>query len=141
MSSCDKNVVYKKYRKNFTEYRWEKSKVLEFSPEIQDTTLSYQIYFLFRHIYGYRHPDIDINVEITTPSGKVTKSHYTIDVIGDGNKYISDCAGDYCDLEALLEDDYKFGETGTYKFKVSQNTANPLNYVMEAGLMIKKKVK
>ncbi len=139
LTSCDKNVVYKKYRKDFTEYRWKKAKVVEFSPNIEDTGLYYEIYFLFRHVYGFRHPDLDIDVEVTTPSGKVTKSHYTINVIGDGNKYISDCAGDYCDLEAILEDDFKFNETGVYNLKITQNTANTLNYVMEVGLMIKKK--
>jgi len=136
LSACNENRVYEKHRKNFTEYNWEKSKVLEFSPTIENINAEYQIYFAFRYIYGFPQEKIDINVEITSPSGVITNTVYTA-VLRDGTNEYGVCAGDYCDLEHLLEDNYKFQETGTYTFKVSQLTnEDPLQWVMEVGLII-----
>ncbi|MBN2664819.1 MAG: hypothetical protein JXR68_14310 [Bacteroidales bacterium] len=139
VTSCNENRVFEKHRKNFTDYRWQSSNICEFSPVIEDTTLDYQIYFAFRHIYGFQFKSISINIEMTTPSGKITSKDYVIDVFGTGNEYLSECAGDYCDLETLIEDNYKFEETGTYTFKIKHLMENdPIPNVMEVGLIIDK---
>lgn len=138
LTSCDSNNVYKKFKKNFTDYRWEKSKVLEYSPVIQDANIDYQVYIAFRYIYGFPQESIDVNVEMTTPSGDVTTTLYTL-YLRDGMEEYGVCAGDYCDLEQLILEDYKFPETGTYTFKITQATDDdPLQWVMEVGLIIDK---
>ncbi len=137
--SCNKNRIYEKHRKNFTNYRWESSNILEYNPVITDTASAYKLYVAFRHIYGFQHPIVDINVEITSPSGKVTKNAYKLVVIKGKRKYLSDCAGDYCDLETLIEKNYKFKEQGTYTFKIEHLMENdPVRNVMEVGLIIDK---
>ncbi len=139
MFSCNENRVYEKHRKNFTEYRWKSSNVCEYSPVIEDINQEYKIIFAFRHIYGFQFQSIAINVEMTTPSGEVTSKDYTIEVIGNGKKYLAECAGDYCDLETVIEDNYKFAETGTYTFKIKHLMENdPMLNVMEVGLIIDK---
>lgn len=137
-TSCNPNRIYEKHRKNFTDYHWNKTNVLEFSPVIEDTDAEYQIYIAFRHIYGFQNDAIDLNVEVTTPSGEVSNNIYTI-TVKNGNEYLGDCAGDYCDLEQIIQDNYKFSEAGTYTYKISQVTnEDPLQWVMEVGLIIDK---
>ncbi|MBN2776901.1 MAG: hypothetical protein JXR36_04635 [Bacteroidales bacterium] len=138
LSSCNPNRIYEKHRKNFTDYKWNKTNVLEFSPVIDDIDAEYQIHIAFRHIYGFQNDAIDLNVEVTTPSGDVSNNIYTINVRS-GNEYFGECAGDYCDLEQIIQNNYKFPETGTYKYKITQVTNDdPLQWVMEVGLIVDK---
>lgn len=137
----DENQVYKNYYKNFTDYNWASSKIVEFTPTIEDINSDYDIIFSFRHIYGIPLENLHINVEITTPSGVITNKAYTIEVFNNKDKYLGDCAVDYCDLDTIIEADFKFDETGTYKFNISQmEDKDPLNFVMEVGLIINKAV-
>ena len=138
--SCNENRVYQKYRKNFVDYKWESTNRPEFSPEITDIDQEYRVYFEFRHLYGFQIASIGIDVEMTTPSGVTTNKVYQIDVTEKGVlAYKGSCAGSYCDLETLLEDNYKFEEVGTYTYKITHlMDQDPLLNVAEVGLVIDK---
>lgn len=139
--SCNESRVYEKHRKNFTDYRWESSKILEYSPEITETDQKYKIYFAFRHIDGFNIESISINLEIITPSGETSNKDYVIQIFKDQFMYNGKCMGSYCDLETLIEDNYTFAEEGEYSFKVKHlMSQDPLLNVMEVGIIIDKVV-
>lgn len=141
VTSCNQNRVFEKHRKNFTDYRWESTNVCEYTPVIEDADAKYDITFALRHIYGFQHKSLNINIEMTSPSGETKSNDYNIQVVGDKREYLSDCAGDYCDLETLIEEDFKFEETGTYTFKITHLMEDdPVQAVMEVGLIIDKVV-
>jgi hypothetical protein len=53
---------------------------------------------------------------------------------------LSDCSGDYCDLETLIEEGFKFKETGKYQFKILYDMeAKVIPNIMQVGLIIDKK--
>ncbi len=136
-TSCNKNRVFEKHLKNFTEYKWEASNICEYNPTIEDIDAKYKVFFAFRHIYGFQNQSININIEITAPSGKITSKDYCIPIIKSKSQYFGNCAGDYCDLETLLEDNFKFDEVGTYLYKIKHlEPKNPIVLVMEVGLII-----
>lgn len=137
--SCNENRIYEKHRGGFGNYRWEKEKSVIFEPEISDVEQQYNIYFALRHVYGFQLKSIKINVETTSPSNKFIKKQYEVQVFKNNSEYLSECAGDYCDLESLIEKDFKFDEAGTYKFVITYDM--PTKYlpnVMEVGLIIDK---
>jgi gliding motility-associated lipoprotein GldH len=138
--SCNENRVYEKHRKNFVEYRWESTNVPEFSPEITEIDQEYKVYFAFRHLYGFQIASIGIDVEITTPSGVTTNKIYQIDITEEGVlAYKASCGGSYCDLETLIEDNYKFEEVGIYTYKITHlMDQDPMLNVVEVGLIIDK---
>jgi len=137
--SCNQNVVYKKYIKSFTDYKWKSDKVCEYNPTIEDTVSNYNITFSFRHIYGFQYAILKVNMEIISPSGKTTNKDYSIQIVDKNNKYLADCAGDYCDLDQIIEENYKFTESGTYIFKIKQIISEkPIRSVMEVGIIIEK---
>ena len=139
--SCNENRVYEKHRKNFTDYEWESSKVLEYSPEISELDQEYQIFVAFRHLYGFQIETIGVNVEITTPSGETSNKDYAIPIFENHLVYFGECMGSYCDLEVLVEDNYTFDEAGEYTFKIKHlMDQDPLLNVMEVGLIIDKVV-
>ena len=137
--SCNQNTVYETHESNFPDYRWAKEKTINFNPIIEDDTTACDVYLALRHVAGFQHPAMKVSVERTAPSGETSKKDYSMKVIGDDGQYISDCAGDYCDLEVLIEDDVIFKEKGQYKYVVSQTMDGEyVPNVMEFGLIIKK---
>ncbi len=137
---CDENSVYEKHKGGFTDYRWENTKLVEFNPEVKDIEQDYQIYFSLRHVLGFQFKYLNINLEVTSPSGEVTSKDYVLKIIGEGsNKLLSECALDICDLDILMEENFKFTETGKYKYVVKHiMETNPIPNVMQIGLKIRK---
>lgn len=111
MISCNKNRVYEEHKTNFPQFRWEKSNVVEFNPEITDTASNYKIKVALRHIFGFNLKSIKIDLEIISPSGAKTMNEYLLSFYNDQGDLLSSSAGDFCDLEQLIEDDFKFKET------------------------------
>ena len=137
--ACNPDRIYESHHKDFKDYRWQKSKVLKFKPEISDTISEHKIFLALRHVYGFQFEFMRVNVHMTAPSGKITDNKYTLQLSGPNKEYLSDCAEDICDLEVLIEENYKFNELGTYVFQIENDM--PLDYlpnVMEFGLIIER---
>ena len=140
--ACNPNRVYETHYKDIPNYRWDKNKVLEFTPEIIDTTETYRVYLALRHVYGFQFENMKVKVTSITPSGKSAIKNYEFPVFGPDKKYLSDCAGDICDLEAVIEESVNFKEVGTYKYTIEHEMpVDPLPNVMEFSLIIEKHVK
>ena len=136
---CNEGHVYRKNKKGFPDYRWAKEKSLEYNPVIENIDAEYNIYFEFRHIHGFQFQNVKIKIEITSPANVVTTQEYIIPVFGKDGEELSECAVDYCDLVTLIEGNYKFTETGEYKFVISYDMEQEyLPNVMEVGLTIDK---
>lgn len=140
-AGCNKNKVYEEHKTNFPQFRWEKSNVVEFNPEITDTASDYEITVALRHIFGFNLESIKIDLEIISPSGKKTMNEYLLSFYDEQGNFLSLCAGDFCDMEQLIEDDFNFKETGEYQIKIYHRMEiNPLPNIMEVGLIIEKSV-
>ena len=139
MISCNENRVFKDRTENFENFRWDNNSFFEFKPEILDAEIPYQIYITFRHVKGFQFPSLNVNVDRTSPSGAVESKNYKLQVMG-SDGYLSDCAGSYCDLKVLVEDDFRFPQEGIYTYTIQHlGETNPLLNVMHVGLIIEKK--
>lgn len=138
--SCNKNNIYKESF-SLPDNHWEKNNIVTFSPKIQDTSITYNIVFALRHIYGFQIKDLPLVFEVVSPSGVTNTYDYTLRFYDENLKPLSDCAGDYCDLETTIAPEYTFTETGIYTFKVRYNIkAEMIPNIMLVGLMIDKTV-
>ena len=138
-ASCNKNRVYEVHLDNFPSFRWDTTNIAEYSPEIADKESTYKLFVAFRHVAGFQMKTVKVNLEITSPAGEKTSKDYILSLFDNQNNSLSECAGDFCDLETLIEPNFKFTETGKYQFKIKQLTEiNPLPNVMEVGLIIDK---
>lgn len=138
-SACNPNRIYEEYNKDFSTLQWEKSKKLEFTPEIKGTQENYKLCLAFRHVYGFQFRDMSVRVMQTTPSGKGTSKEYTFQVMTTDGGYIGECLGDICDLESVIENNVKFTETGKYIYTIEHiMPMDVLPNVMEIGLIIEK---
>ncbi len=135
--SCASDHAFEERNDNFTKFRWEKNKAVEFRPEISDTAGTYNISLTFRHVFGFQFQDMNIIMYTRSPSGEAQTTKYTIPVADENKQYLSECALDICDLEMILESDVKFTEIGTYRYYISHDMpVDPLPNVMEVGLVI-----
>ena len=138
-SACNENRIFKEYQSDFAKNRWSKDNQLVFKPEITDTDLSYNIYVSLRHVYGFQIKNVKFTAEIESPSGEKTSQKTVMQIIDDNAEYLSDCAGDYCDIDALIFDNYTFKEKGIYTVRLSQSAIiDPLLNVLKAGIIIDK---
>jgi gliding motility-associated lipoprotein GldH len=137
--SC--NHVYKEYKKEpFTTLSWKKGGEVIFYPEIDDVAQSYELILGIRHVYGARIRKVDVTVKIISPSGKTSLRRYAFDVMNAQDEYLADCAGDLCDLESVVDHNFKFSETGKYQFIVTHNASQErIRGIMEFGLIISSK--
>jgi gliding motility-associated lipoprotein GldH len=137
ITACHSNRVYEEHIKNFKNYRWDKTNVIEFNPEITDSIHKHQIYLALRHVYGFQFEKMLVQLTTITPSGQIIKTPYSLNLTDENKEYKSECAGDYCDLEVLIEKDVIFSEIGTYTFQVAHlMPINPVPNVMEFGMII-----
>ncbi len=136
-SSCNENRIFNEYDGDFADYRWSKSKVINFSPTITDTSQVHKICISLRHVYGMQLKTIKVNVDITSPSNKTETKNYDLNFYDDDNQTLSGCAGDYCDLDVDVEKDFKFDEKGTYKIAIRHlMETDPIPNIIQVWLII-----
>jgi gliding motility-associated lipoprotein GldH len=138
-TSCKKNRIFSE-NKNIPNHHWEKEQSIDFYPEISDDSSSYNIFLSIRHVYGLQLiKRLKIKIRMVCPSGNILKKTFIIPFVDEKNHILSDCSGDYCDLETLIEKDFKFTEKGKYEFKVLQDMdLKSIPNLMEVGLLIDK---
>jgi gliding motility-associated lipoprotein GldH len=132
---------YKKYEKEpFKNYSWASNASVIFNPVIDDISKEYKLLFGIRHLYGFQLNTLSVSVTTITPSGVQSQQDFAFKIKDDAGKYIGKCAGDMCDLETVVIDNFKFEEAGRYSFIISHNIqTEKLPGVMEFGLIIDEK--
>lgn len=138
ISGC-RNNVYRQWEENlFKNYVWEKDKVVKFEPVIEDTERNYTIILGLRHIFGFSLPELPVELTIESPDGDVISQNYSIRILDEKGGEIADCSGSLCDIEMVIENDFRFEVPGKYLFTVSQNSEfEKLAGIMEFGLIIR----
>lgn len=136
--SCNPNRIFEEHSSSFPNYRWYEDKPIEFTVNVTDTISKHQVSVALRHVYGYSFPTMKIYMDVTTPSGKSRTKGYDLQVTGEDD-YLSDCSGDICDLEVLIEEQVRFMEQGDWRFVIFCDMNQPyVPNVMEFGLIIDK---
>ena len=132
---------YKEYdKKSFPTYSWKDAQEVIFSPTIDDKSKSYQITLGLRHLFALQLKEFDVNIKIVSPSGKETSHDYNLKIRDESTKPIGSCAGDLCDLEAVIIATHRFEEEGEHKIVVSHNEDGyRIPGIMEVGLIIDEK--
>lgn len=139
LAACNPNIEFKEYT-GFSNYKWDKTNIITLKPNITDTASKYNLVLGLRHVYGFQFKQFYVEVEITAPNGKTMTKTYEMKII-ENNEYLSDCSGDYCDIEIPVEKDFKFIDAGVHTVKISHKMEmNPVTNIIEFGLLIEKQV-
>ncbi len=138
LTSC--NHTYQHHVKDFPNYGWDKNRKLEFNVEIEDISSDYSLTLSFRHIYGFTFEAVPLNVTVQYQGETTFETIETILIFDENNKALSDCAGDYCDIDQMLAQDVHFKIPGTYVVSLEHMfELDVLPYVMEVGIILDKR--
>lgn len=137
-NSCSESSIFFE-RQEITDYVWAHGETLEFEFDFKQENSKAEIILMLRHASFYETDHLAFNFTETTPSDQRTTKIYRIPLKDKEGLWKSKCAGDHCDIEVYLKDEYLFQEGGTYKYQVECLMPNydKINGVMSIALLIR----
>jgi gliding motility-associated lipoprotein GldH len=117
---------------------WEKSNVVKFKVNIEDNTKGYDLIIWLRHHAEAPISEIPLRFKITAPSGKtVLEADVDQKLRNDDNTLVGEAAGDYCDNEMKVKENFKFEEKGEHTFEIALDSQDPkVGNIMQVGLIL-----
>ncbi|MCD4698436.1 MAG: gliding motility lipoprotein GldH [Bacteroidales bacterium] len=136
--ACDTNKkVYEKYHK-FDNLSWNRFNILEFEIPIEETGHTYNIYLTIRHIPEFPNKKLLINYAYFMPSGDMRTNDKELKLTNREGDRLSNCLGDFCDIEFLIRKELSFSEPGLLKVEIeNKHTKIELPGIIEVGLIIR----
>ena len=138
LTSCNKNEVYDEFNRDFSDNRWEANDVKSFEFENTQSEGVCELKLHFGHISGFQFKEVPLEVEITTPDGKVETLPVVMKLIDESGNDIGDCTGDICDVFQTIKT-FDILEKGKYKVAVKSKFTGPyLPNALGVGILIER---
>lgn len=118
--------VYKKII-SFPDNQWKRTDAITFEFSIEKAG-NYQIFVLYRHIYGIPFREIPLNITYSASGATTETKPFTLRIADDQGNTLSDCIGDICDIEVKLtegelpEGEYRVTLANTFDHEYLPNT-------------------
>ena len=141
--SCTKIDLYEKVVM-IPEHNWQSNFRPQFSFEIKDTTVPYQLYIILRHNERYNYNNIWLNLYTKAPgSTTASKAQYELPLATNERGWLASAMDDLYEHRILLtptSERFYFKTAGVYTFSLQHiMREDPLENVMSVGLRIEKK--
>jgi len=138
LSSCNKNVVYSKY-KTFENYEWYAKDKAVFSVDITDTQSLNNISLMVRHADSYPYSNLFLFVTTKYPDEHETVDTMEVVLANKKGEWQGDGSGDIFDFKIPIKKNVRFSMPGKYKFIFEQAMReDPLPLIMDFGFEIEK---
>lgn len=137
-SSCNKNVVYSKY-KTFENNEWAAKDKAVFTVDISETKTLNNISLMIRHADSYPYSNIFLFVTTIYPDDNVRTDTMEVILANHKGEWLGSGAGDIFDFEVPIKKNVRFSMPGKYKFIFEQAMReDPLPMIMDFGFEIEK---
>ena len=136
--SCDKRAVLDENIK-LTENNWESSNIVKLEADITDTVTPHNIYINVRNAGSYAYSNLFLFMNTYRPDGKKARDTVELMLADERGQWLGDGMGDIWDNRILFKKDFKFPQTGKYRFELEQAMRiNPLPGIMDVGMRIER---
>lgn len=136
--SCQKTVVFKDVKKDFTDNQWAATDIKKFEFTLKKDIELGDIKLLFSHVHEPQYSTVPVSVSIENPSGEKENFFMNLQLKDEDGNDLSECAGDVCDLYTDIKEDVKL-QKGTYKVTVENKFAYAyLANVLAVGLSVER---
>lgn len=115
--SCDSNVTFNKFTKDFDDNRWPINTSREFEFEITKPG-TYNLSIHFGHVYDFQFETVPLEIVITQPNADIEKSIVVLQIKDKHGNDKASCGGDICDLYQDFETN-SILKKGIYKVKIT----------------------
>lgn len=138
LTGCDTSRIFEE-NTDIPKYIWNLDFKPEFTVNISDTTLLYNIYVNVRHTKFYPNSNLWIFITTKFPGGKKLEKRVELTLADKEGRWQGDCLGDICDIQLPIQQNAFFDHPGNYIFQFAQimRTDN-LPFVMSIGLRVEK---
>ncbi len=139
LSACIKTGLYEKIT-FMPGKQWEYAHQPEFNFVIKDTSVSYKLYFLFRHDNGYGYNNLWVSIDSKLPGDSNIRTERFEFKLASGKEWLGSGMDDIYDHRIpLYSNPVKFSRPGIYSIRLKQDMrTDPLDHVYNAGLRLEK---
>ncbi len=138
-SSCDENNIYREHKDvNAVGFKWNISDEKTYKVNIEEEGM-YDISVELRHGIGIPYQNLLLILSYETPDGKATEEQVDFMLRDDAGRAVGSGVGETYDTKQTAMSNFKL-EKGTYTFKIkhAMPKQDPLNPVLEIGLVVDK---
>ena len=139
--SCHPAAEFKEYYEP-PEAVWTYADTLRFTPEIQDTTLRYDVVLDLEHARSYAFENLYFRVRhsrILDEQIQIMVDTFNTNILGNDGLFTGNCRGDHCRFRTVLYPQYQFDQTGPQPFVFEQFTrTDSLQGIRRIGLILEK---
>jgi len=134
--SCSSGAFYQEFYK-FEKLSWNRFDFLKFEMPVEASSQEYDIYFRVRHLPEFPYKELEINFTMFLPSGEMRTVDHILQFTNRDGELLSECMGDFCDIDFLMRKGFAFSENGKVKFEVeNKNTKIETPGIIEAGIIV-----
>ncbi len=143
IASCNTIDIYEK-TVVITGHKWNSDYKPEFSFSIKDTAIPYNVFFVIRHTEKYNFNNLFVNLITKQPGmDSIAKQQLELTLATNEKGWLASGMNDIYEQRIKLSppNGTYFPKSGTYHFSLEQiMREQPLEYVMNVGLRIEKKL-
>ena len=122
MMSCNHAVIYD--QKQDVSSPWKYSDTKDFTYEIKDTTLAYDLIISLEHSTHFSFENLYLNVKTIFPDGNFTSSPVSFQLADEKGDWAGECSGEKCNTEIDMASAAYFKSPGKYQLSFEQHSRN-----------------
>jgi len=138
LTSCDKTVVFDKYRA-IPETGWHKDSLVVFNIPVEDTLQNHNLLINIRNETSYNYSNIWLFVEILQPNGEMLKDTFEIALADPSGEWLGEGIGGLKTRETIFRRNVKLPVSGKYTVKIQHGMRQDvLKGIHDVGFRIEK---
>jgi len=118
------DAIYVTQTFEFEGNRWPTTDAKTFKVTLEKDMEHATIKLVFSHVFEPQYASVPLSGTLTLPSGKTEPINLTLQLKDPQGAALSDCAGDVCDLTAVIKEGVNL-EKGVYEFTVHNDFNGP----------------
>lgn len=136
LSGCGQDVFYEEsFKPEDGIWKYEDEASFEF--DINDISVSYNMYLDITHSADYPFQNLYINIYSSFPDGDIISDQHSLELQESGGQWIGGCSSGACEVRFILKEGMRFSELGSYGIRLEQYTrTEALKGVIDLSLVI-----
>ena len=119
ISSCSEKPIFSK--KIEVKGNWNYNQSLSFPIEIEQLDISYDMIFSLTYGREFGYQNIYVKILTLYPNGKETEDILSLNLTNGAGIFLGNCNSSKCEIDILLQENFKFKEKGKYVLTIIQN--------------------
>ncbi len=135
---CDEKRVYE-VNKNIDPGGWDYNNRLSFEVPVDNANALYNVYVNTRVKNTFKYSNVFFMLHTYNVDKSTSSERIEITLTDDAGRFTGNGLGDIFSYSKLVKQQFKFTETGVYRFELEQNMRDDtLLHVVSAGIRIEK---